>query len=160
MPQPRHPRQVTIYCIYIGGLARDAQGLLSLGASPASLDSPRSAALYSRRFPRSKLDHGRIAQRESTVFTRRGSLVQSQLRPPVSSPWPGRAIYSRGSSRGSPWRLRNFPDHWDIAAAPPPPLNSRMVAPCTSSSPTGTTLAASRTSTPAVPSPAPHAVAH
>ena len=28
---------------------------------------------------------GRIAQRESTVFTRRGSLVQSQVRPPFST---------------------------------------------------------------------------
>src|SRR5690625_43367 len=30
---------------------------------------------------------GRLAQRESTRFTREGSLVQSQHRPPIEKPW-------------------------------------------------------------------------
>ena len=33
------------------------------------------------------LKTGRVAQRESTAFTRQGSLVQSQPRPPVLAPY-------------------------------------------------------------------------
>jgi hypothetical protein len=52
---------------------------------------------------------GRVAQRESTVFTRRGSLVQSQPRPPSST----RPPYPRFPSLRQVWiNVSKWPAAW------------------------------------------------
>jgi phosphoglycolate phosphatase-like HAD superfamily hydrolase len=69
------------------------------------LDSPLRCALNAV----TPMVIGRVAQRESTVFTRRGSLVQSQPRPPSST----RPPYPRFPSLRQVWiNVSNRPAAW------------------------------------------------
>ena len=81
-----HPLEfeTIVHPVFPGAARCSWHGAFNIGKRRPRVVSARRERLDSgRRDSSNRLPGGRLAQRESTVFTRRGSLVQIQQRPPA-----------------------------------------------------------------------------